>query len=194
MRWNRTSGWGLQKAVATAFALACFNVLPGCQSSASQNGEIAEPSPPTVIYLVRHAEKALENPEDPGLSEAGQARADLLVKLLADADIGEVWSTDTRRTRNTAEPVANANELSIQLYDPRGIPAFARTVKQRGGRYLVVGHSNTTPSFVEALGGEPGVGIVEEEYDRLYIVTSGPGGHVETVLIRFGAPYVAMES
>ena len=61
-------------------------------------------------------------------------------------------------------------------------------LKAMGGRHLVLGHSNTTPGMVRALGGDPGSGIEEMEYDRLYIVTVTDDG-VSTVLIRFGAPY-----
>jgi len=56
------------------------------------------------------------------------------------------------------------------------------------GRHLVLGHSNTTPQLVEALGGEPGAPIEEMEYDRLYIVTL-MDGRTSTVLLRFGSPY-----
>lgn len=188
---NRTSSRGFFRALFAFVALASLAVLPACQPSSSETEQVGEDLPPSVIYLVRHAEKAEENPEDPGLTDSGQARADLLVHLLAEAQLDGVWSTDTRRTRNTAAPVADAKGLSIELYDPRGMPAFARVLKARGGRHLVVGHSNTTPSFVEALGGDAMSSIVDAEYDRFYIVTAGPDGHVETVLLRFGEPYVA---
>jgi phosphohistidine phosphatase SixA len=188
---NRTSSRGFFKAFFASMALASFAVLPACQPSSSENEQVGEELTPTVIYLVRHAEKADENPEDPALTEPGQARADLLVHLLAEAELDAVWSTDTRRTRNTAAPVADAKGLSVELYDPRGVAAFAQVLKARGGQHLVVGHSNTTPSFVEALGGDAMSAIVDAEYDRFYIVTAGPDGHVETVLLRFGEPYVA---
>ena len=63
-------------------------------------------------------------------------------------------------------------------------------MRKTGGRHLVVGHSNTTPSVVELLGGDPGSKIEKTEYDRLYIVTIGADGAVSTLLIRYGAPYV----
>ena len=63
---------------------------------------------------------------------------------------------------------------------------LADTIKARGGRHLVVGHSNTTPAMVEILGGDSGSPIVEEyEYDRLYVV-SITGNKVNTVLLRYG--------
>ena len=62
-------------------------------------------------------------------------------------------------------------------------------MKFRGtpGRYLVVGHSNTTPDLVNRLGGDPGATIDEEsEFDRLYVLVLHPDGSVVTVLLRYG--------
>ena len=78
--------------------------------------------------------------------------------------------------------------LEIGSYDPRDLPGFAAILKESPGRHLVLGHSNTTPQLVEALGGDPGSPIEEMEYDRLYIVTLHAGG-ASTVLLRFGTPY-----
>lgn len=169
-------------------------VVAGCTpraegTEAVESVEATQTAEPAVIYLVRHAEKSEVNPQDPELSPAGQARAQLLVHLLTNADLDAVWSTNTIRTRTTAGPVAEAHGLSIESYDPRSIGELAASLKERGGRHLVVGHSNTTPSFVEALGGDPLSPIVDPEYDRFYIVTVAPDGHVETVLIRFGEPF-----
>ncbi len=190
MRRNLQSSRGLMRSVVWVTLLAPLGAMFGCQPPARDSDALDEARPPTVVYLVRHAEKSEINPSDPGLSEAGQTRAAVLTHLLKDAPLDAVWSTDTRRTRNTAAAVAEAADLAVELYDPRGIAAFAESLKARGGRHLVVGHSNTTPGLVEALGGDPGSGIVDPEYDRFYIVTVGPTGHVETVLLRFGEPFV----
>lgn len=190
MRRNLTSSPATFRALLAFVVLTSFALLPACQPSTPETAQVGEELPPTVIYLVRHAEKADENPEDPGLTESGQARADLLVHLLAEAQLDAVWSTDTRRTRNTAAPVADEKGLTVEFYDPRGVAAFARVLKARGGHHLIVGHSNTTPGFVEALGGNAMSAIVDAEYDRFYIVTAAPDGHVETVLLRFGEPYL----
>jgi hypothetical protein len=55
------------------------------------------------------------------------------------------------------------------------------------GRHFVVGHSDTTPALVEALGGDAGAPIADPEYDRLYVLTL-EGAGASTVLLRFGAP------
>ena len=141
-----------------------------------------------VVYLVRHAERAEDGTNDPPISEAGEARATLMAELLRDAGITHIHSTDYERTRATAEPTATRTGLEILSYDPRDLATFARRLLGTPGRHLVVGHSNTTPALVQALGGEPGDPIEEMEYDRLYVVVAGPDG-VSTILLRFGVPF-----
>ena len=147
--------------------------------------EPASSQPPLVVFLVRHAEK-VDASEDSKLSAAGNARAAALARILHDADIEYVHSTDFIRTRKTASPVATECGVKISLYEAGDLPAFVGRLKDNGGRHLVVGHSNTTPKLVELLGGEPRSKIQEKEYDRLYIVTIDKDGVASTVLIRFG--------
>jgi len=47
----------------------------------------------------------------------------------------------------------------------------------------VVGHSNTLPELVRLFGGEPGLDIADDEYDRLYQLTPDAGGAVRTVIL-----------
>ena len=148
-------------------------------------GCCANPEPLTV-YLVRHAEK-IDHGDDPGLTAEGSARAAALARALGDANIEHVHSSDTIRTRDTASPAAAAWSMEVELYDPRDLPALVEKLRSMGGTHLVVGHSNTTPEAVGLLGGDPGPEIEEAtEYDRLYIVTVGQDGSVDTVMDRYG--------
>lgn len=137
-----------------------------------------------VIYLVRHAEK-VDDSQDPPLSQAGKDRADLLADLLQDAGITAIWSTEFKRSLATAMPLASRLGLDVRSYDPTQLPAFAAILLQTPGRHLVVGHSNTTPPLVQALGGDPHGAIKDSEYDRLYTIVAS-GGQATTVLLRFG--------
>ena len=157
-------------------------LLPLVPATASAQDE------PVVIYLVRHSERAEDGTNDPPLSEIGWARSRLLAEMLADPDVTHIHSTDYKRTRSTGQPAAEAAGLEIGEYDPTDLPGEAARLASMPGRHLVLGHSNTTPQFVEALGGEPGGPIEEFEYDRLYIVTLARGT-VSTVLIRFGEKF-----
>lgn len=154
----------------------------------------------TVVFLVRHAERADDGEgasrmaadpqmsmmaDDPPLSAAGEARATLLSEMLRDAGINQVYSTDYNRTKQTGEPTAKELGLSLSLYDASDLSGFAESLSSSPGRHLVVGHSNTTPDLVQALGGDPGTPMASMEYDRLYMVTI-QGEVVQTVLLRFG--------
>jgi phosphohistidine phosphatase SixA len=143
---------------------------------------------PLVVFLVRHAEKA-DTSTDAALSAAGLARAQALASTLRDAGINHVHSSDYKRTRDTAAPIATLLNKNVQLYDPINPSELISRIKTERGRHLVVGHSNTTPALVKRLGGKPGPPIVEKnEYDRLYVITSNSDGSVSTVLLRYNAP------
>ncbi|WP_237067505.1 SixA phosphatase family protein [Microbulbifer guangxiensis] len=147
-----------------------------------------ESSGTRVVYLVRHAEKRTDDPaeRDPALTAAGKERAVALARLLRDANIERVYSTDYRRTRQTATPLAQQSGLPVTLYDPRDLEGFAGRLRNGPTRVLVVGHSNTTPQLVALLGGEPGSEIREShEYDRLYVLVLH-GDETVTLLQRYG--------
>lgn len=177
---------------ALAAVLALTLLLPGvvrAQADGGTSTASAEDSA-AVLYLVRHAESGDDDPVDPNLSQAGLVRAAALVRMLADVPLDRVFSTDYRRTRHTAGPVAEEHDLEVELYDPRGAAwaEFVAELRTSPGHHLVVGHSNTTPALVHALGGDPVSEIDHMEYDRLYIVTVRPGGAVTSTLLRVGPP------
>ena len=139
-----------------------------------------------IVYLVRHAEKMVAG-RDPELSVAGKKRASELSSMLRDAGIHRIYSTDFKRSRETATPLADRLGLDIEIYDWKKLDSLTQSLKQTGQRSLVVGHSNTTSELVERLGGEPGSEIDEAgEYDRLYIVTVSYEGQTSSVLIHYG--------
>lgn len=142
----------------------------------------------TLFLLVRHAEREEDGSDDPHLSKAGVERARLLAAMLADAGITHIHSTDLNRTRETAAPLRAATGLEVATYFTMDVEGFAHRLLATPGRHLVVGHSNTIPPLVKALGGDPGSEIETMEYDRLYLVALGPRGPT-TVLLRFGAPF-----
>lgn len=152
--------------------------------------------PPVVVVLVRHAERAEDGTNDPPISEAGRARAAILAGIVRDAGITHVHSTDLLRTRQTGAPFVEATGLAVEVYDPSDLPGFAARLRAQPGRHLVLGHSNTTPELVTALGGDAGGPIDDGEFDRLYVLTLPARGPTSTVLLRYGAPFtpVPLES
>jgi len=151
----------------------------------------------TTMILVRHAEKAGPSADDPGLTPAGQRRATELARQLVDADVvagvDAIYSTPYRRTKETAQPVADALDLPINIYDPSDDDEAVvdQMVKDHKGKIiLVVGHSNTLPTMIGALGASKKVPpIAEMEYDNIYIISIPWFGKTKTIRLRFGEPY-----
>jgi phosphohistidine phosphatase SixA len=164
---------------SSALALALLLLpLPGLEAQSSDAG-------PELIVLVRHAEKAEAPPADPPLSPVGLRRAEAMAALLGDAGITRIFVSETLRARQTAEPLARALGIELEVYDPRELGGFAGELRALPGRVLVVGHSNTTDELSGALGGERFGPIVESwEYDRLYLLWRGG----PTLLLRMGTP------
>ncbi|HEX2190317.1 MAG TPA: phosphoglycerate mutase family protein, partial [Longimicrobiaceae bacterium] len=149
---------------------------------------------PTVVVLVRHAEKAAAGGQDPELSPEGAARAAALAEALADAGVDAVVTTQLRRTRLTAEPLARALGLTPEAVPTTGggeahVRAVADAVRRHSGKtVLVVGHSNTVPAIVGALGGPALDELCEHEYGNLFVMVLRPGGEPSLLRTRFGAP------
>ncbi len=148
----------------------------------------------TVIFLHRHAEQHFppykEDPPDPDLNNAGKARAQLLKRTLESVGITEIFSTQRKRTIQTASPLAEQLGLEIQIYDGGDLESFANQLKTKKGRILVSGHSNTTPEMVSLLGGDPGEPINEKtQFDRIYVLIMEKGGPTTTLLLKYGANY-----
>jgi len=117
-----------------------------------------------------------------------------LSELLRGENITKIYSSDYIRTRDTAAPTAEISGLSVDIYNPRHLQELAETIKAAKGNYLVVGHSNTVPETVTALGGVGGAPIFEKsEYDRLYVVTMLADGTVQTDLRRYGVRYAPQD-
>jgi len=152
----------------------------------------------TTVILVRHAEKAAEPASDPALTAAGEQRARDLAELARAAGVTAIITTQFARTRATAQPLASALALTPQVIDARGATHaqdVASAVRAHaGGVVLVVGHSNTIPAIIAALGAPPPPPICDPEYDNVYIVTVPPSGAARVIRARYGAPTPAPAS
>jgi broad specificity phosphatase PhoE len=146
-----------------------------------------------AVFVVRHAEKA-SNASEPSvpLSEAGKARAQKLASLLKDAGITAVYSTDYVRTRTTAEPLAQALHEPLRIYSAKnaeGRPDAAsllETLRQSPQAVvLVVGHSDTVPVLLSALGVRQKIKLGDQEYDNLFIVVPNPAGEPVFLRLRY---------
>ncbi len=102
----------------------------------------------TTVIVIRHAEKDLSvSVTDPPLSQAGQARAELLARMFGDAKVlghlDAIYVSPALRNRQTAAPLAarlGLDETVVPADDPRALARRALR-EHRGGRILIVGHS-----------------------------------------------------
>jgi broad specificity phosphatase PhoE len=123
------------------------------------------------IYFVRHAEKSTQPPRDPDLTDIGKQRAESLSRILRSKGVNSIYSTDTRRTRQTAEPLSRLQGIPIQLYSNDTAQRFLYQLLDREQSALVVGHSNTVLSMLKGLGLTPSIKeIPDGDYDNLFVV------------------------
>lgn len=153
--------------------LACVTSCKEAETTAPVEATVPEVVT-TTYYLIRHAEKDRSDPENrnPSLTEEGMARAQRWSKVFADVPFDMIYSTDYARTKSTAAFVSKSKSLKVEMYDPRTLFDEAFEKETLGKTVLVVGHSNTTPMFANAI-------LKEEQFEQiddsnngnLYIVT-----------------------
>jgi phosphohistidine phosphatase SixA len=126
-------------------------------------------------FIVRHAEKetaASNGSTDVPLTATGQQRALALKEILKGKKIGYVFSTNTIRTKSTAQPTADYFHITPEIYGPRPDSAFITLLKTKKKNTLIVCHSNTIDDVVNMLCGSTKVpgDLPETEFSKLFIV------------------------
>jgi len=156
-----------------SFALILLTTV-GCNDSNKKQEKTNEDLSTTTYYLIRHAEKNRSDPtnKNPELTEEGGIRAVNWAKYFENLNIDQIFSTNYSRTRQTAAPTASQKHLIIQSYDSNDLYNDDFKKLTKGKNVLIVGHSNTTPQFVNAIIGEKKYDdISDDENGLLYIVT-----------------------
>ena len=142
----------------------------------------------TTFILVRHAEKASDGTSDPGLTEAGEARAGKILSLFQQADITAIYSTNYKRTKMTVLPLSKAKKIAIKIYNSRKLKEFSQMLltDNNGGTVVISGHSNTTPMLANLLLGEEKLKpYAESDYENLLIITTSNGGEAKLLHLRY---------
>ncbi len=151
----------------------------------------------TTVIFVRYADRAVDQGENPGLSAAGQARAEELMRVLVDVDVvagpDAIFATQYRFTQETAEPLAQRLHLPVQVVDVTDAAGLVKRILHdyKGRIVLVITHTEPLPNLIRELHGSKKLPeIAADEYDNLYIVSIPWYGKVKTLRLRYGAPYV----
>ncbi|CAM4388882.1 histidine phosphatase family protein [Zobellia roscoffensis] len=107
----------------------------------------------STFYFIRHAEKDRSDSEntDPELNQRGLGRAMHWAEILKDVELDVIYTTDYQRTSMTAAPTAVKQELDVKYYEPQNVNIEQFKADNLGKNVLVVGHSNTTPDFVNKM-------------------------------------------
>jgi broad specificity phosphatase PhoE len=138
-----------------------------------------------VIFIVRHAEKATTGGNDPDLSVAGQKRAEALARILKDSQITAVFVTEFKRTQETAASTAKAAHVNTTVVPANDVAGLAAKVRALNGNALVVGHGNTIPDLMKALGITTPISIPEDDYSEIFVVSL----HDPPQLLRLHYPF-----
>lgn len=150
-----------------------------------------QPSPTTVL-LVRHAEKASDADDSP-LTDAGIKRSQALVRVAEDAGVSAIYSSQFKRNRDTAKPLADRLGLSVtespvNLQNPGDYgKLLAKEIleKHSGQTVLVVGHANTIAATIEGLTGRTAQ-LGDIQYGDLFVVTVYPAGTARVLKAQYG--------
>ncbi|WP_396637674.1 SixA phosphatase family protein [Maribacter sp. R77961] len=154
------------------FTISFILFFLSCKEDKPVNN-VQEITTTSTFYLIRHAEKDRSDTEniDPELTQKGLGRAMHWAEILSEVDLDAIYSTDYNRTSMTAAPTSVKKNIDVQYYDPRTIDIEQFKIDNLGKKVLVVGHSNTTPDFVNKLIGEDKYAQIDDsENGNLYIV------------------------
>jgi len=165
--------------------LTVLLVLP---TFSQENKEVIENTiGTTTYYFIRHAEKDRSDVtnKNPNLLQKGVFRAVKWTYILEHVKFGAVYSTDYNRTKQTAQPTAEKNNVDVTIYNSSELNSEEFIKNTKGKTVFIVGHSNTTPMFVNAvIGNEKYEPIDDSNNANLYIITiSGSGEISDTLLV-----------
>lgn len=154
------------------FAFFLVAIIAGCKED-NQNMDMEAAAEVSTFYLIRHAEKDRSDPEniDPELNQKGLGRAMHWAEILEDVSLDAIYSTDYERTTMTAAPTAVKKDITLKYYDPDELDIELFKSNNLGTNVLIVGHSNSTPEFVnKLLGQEKYVSMDDYDNGSLFIV------------------------
>jgi TonB family protein len=172
--------------LALSTAITCLALMAACSEKMPASVE-------SEIYLVRHFQKqeaTQASGSDVNLTLEGVNNAKLLAEHLINKDLQSIYSTQYKRTQQTAKEVSIATGIAVTDYDANQLEALSNKIKHLDHNSLIVGHSNTTGILFELLGCEK-VSIDEKDYGDIFVVkriNSEQGNHL-SACVRYSLPF-----
>ena len=137
-----------------------------------------------TLILLRHAD--IDDVPDPELNARGRERAEALAKLLADAGVESIFVSPALRTQQTAAPLAAKLNLVAQIVSASQQTVTKALSLEAGGVVVVIGHSNTVPEMLHALGGSMSATVVLQGHEDLFVATILAPNSVSIVHLKYG--------
>ena len=125
------------------------------------------PQPGPDFYVMRHLDTT-PGQQDPDLTPEGQRRAQALADWFTGEPPAVIFVSDTKRTRQTAAALATKLGLVPVVYDPRNTPGLIAEIVKSPNPALIIGHSNTVPDIVAALGGARPEPIADDRFGDIW--------------------------
>ena len=144
--------------------------------------------PSYKIYLVRHAEKGTEPANNPHLTEAGIKRSETLKDILKYKSIGNIYSTNTNRTLQTATPLSKLLHVDVKFYGMDTLDRFLQQMVSLKSNTLIIGHSNTLLPMLDKMNLQHTLkSIGDFDYSNLFIITLKNGKALKVEEISYGS-------
>ena len=139
-----------------------------------------------TVVVVRHADK-IDNTDDAVLSPTGEAQAKRLAHVLKDVGISSIYTTQFKRTIQTAAPLADLLKIKLSTYEQTNVDGVVKEIQQKYPKevVMVVGHRSTVPKILKQFGATEPVALGSSEYDSLFILTLPPGQSPTLLHLRF---------
>jgi broad specificity phosphatase PhoE len=142
-----------------------------------------------TVVLVRHAD--VDPPPEPApdnwpLNAAGEARAQTLAFVTGNAGVIAIYVSEALRTQQTAAPLAAKLDLQVQIVPDLTHLAQVVLADADGPAVLIVGHGNTVPDMITALGA-PAPEATIHGHDDLFVVTVAGPGKASLTYLKYGA-------
>ena len=170
-------------ALRTVLVVTLLGLILSCAAQAQEH----------MVFLVRHAEKAVEPAADPPLSTQGLLRAESLAVRIANAKPSAIYTSQYQRTQMTANPLARAVGIGITVVpiDKASAGDYPQLLRMRicaqpaGSNAVIIGHSNTIPTIAAAWTAQSVRPIAEDEYNRMLIIKFKDCQAVEWLDLRY---------
>ncbi len=154
------------RGIHTILALLLFG-LAGCAS-------VVRPAPTVPDYFVMRHLQTPAGATDPDLTDEGRRNARLLIVWFRHQRPDAIYVSDTKRARQTADPLARSLKIVPKVYRPADTAGLIAALSMETGTVLVVGHSNTVPDIIDRLGGHRPAPLAHEDFGDIWRVSGTP--------------------